>query len=237
MLLDLIGAILLGFGAAITIGALVLGLGSAPRAKLRTAAVLVTWFAIVIALGATGALHAAPTAPADVRGAALARFGLAVGLPLAAMVAGLLSIRSLRERVINIPTALLVGVNAIRVLGLLFVILYAQDRLPAPFAPVAGWGDVLVGVLAVPLALATLRGENRGLLLSWNALGMADLITAVGLAISAPVSASAIGTDGMTLLPWLLIPGYLVPLLMGTHLALFYKLLRTGAAPRRTAFA
>jgi hypothetical protein len=36
----------------------------------------------------------------------------------------------------------------------------------------------------------------------------------------------------MTTLPWLLIPGFLVPLLAVTHLAVFYRLRGDRIAPR-----
>ena len=38
---------------------------------------------------------------------------------------------------IGIPTAVLIGANAPRVLGVFFLILYAQGQLPAPFAPIS----------------------------------------------------------------------------------------------------
>jgi hypothetical protein len=237
MLLDLIGATALGFNAAAVIGVLALGAGSTLRQRLQIAAVLVAWLALVLLLGATGALHALPTDPADVRSAALARFGIAGGLPIVAMVAAVLGLRSLRERVLRMPTAALVGVNALRLLGVLFLLLYAAGRLPAPFAPVAGWGDIVVGALAIPLAFATKRTENHRLLLAWNVLGLADLITAVGLAVTAPAVPGAGGTDGMTLLPWLMVPAFLVPLFAATHLAIFYQLLGRSAASERAAFA
>ena len=37
-------------------------------------------------------------------------------------------------------------------LGVFFIALWALGRLPAPFAPSAGWGDVLVGLTALPIA-------------------------------------------------------------------------------------
>lgn len=57
--------------------------------------------------------------------------------------------------------------------------LFALHRLPAPFAPIAGCGDILVGVTALPVAwLATNRAAaSRPLLLLWNAVGLADLVT------------------------------------------------------------
>ena len=46
-------------------------------------------------------------------------------------------------------------------------------RLPAPFAPSAGWGDVLVGVLALPVALMAARRAAgwRPIALLWNIVG------------------------------------------------------------------
>lgn len=239
MLLDLIGAIALGIGSAIAVGALALGLGSTLGGRLRTAAVLGTWLGVVILLGATGVLHAEPTAPQAEQTAAIARFGVSVALPVIAIVAAVLSIRSLKERILSLPLTTLVGVNSIRVLGVFFLILYAVGRLPSPFAQAAGWGDILVGVTAIPLALAARSYQNRALLLTWNALGLFDLINAVGLGVSTAFNSvpGAVDIGPMTLLPWLLIPGFLVPLLITTHLAVFYKLLGKSAAPSRTAFA
>jgi hypothetical protein len=45
-----------------------------------------------------------------------------------------------------------IAVNSIRILGIFFVALYTQGKLPAPFAPTAGWCDIFVGVTALPVA-------------------------------------------------------------------------------------
>src|SRR5262245_15791315 len=117
MLLDLIGAIALGIGSAIAVGALALSLGPTLSQKLRIAAVLTAWLGIVIVLGATGALHSELTDALGIRADATARLGMAVVVPIAAMSAAVLFIRSLKDRVIAMPVASLVGINAIRVLG------------------------------------------------------------------------------------------------------------------------
>jgi hypothetical protein len=50
-----------------------------------------------------------------------------------------------------------VAVNVGRVLGAFFVVLLAEGRLPRTFATSAGWGDIAVVVLAVPMAFAVHR--------------------------------------------------------------------------------
>jgi hypothetical protein len=109
--------------------------------------------------------------------------------------------------------------------------------LPAPFAPVAGWGDIFVGATAFPVAWLAYRQRTsaRPILWIWNIIGLADLIAAVGLGvISSPGPARLIFAEPssaiMTTLPWLLIPGFLVPLLIAVHIAIFIRLLERNAS-------
>ncbi len=70
----------------------------------------------------------------------------------------------------------------------------------------------------------------RSATLLWNAIGFIDLVAAVTLGVgSAPDSPlrfifeeSVPGT--MATLPWLLIPGFLVPVYLLTHLAVFAQI-------------
>ena len=56
----------------------------------------------------------------------------------------------------------LIGLHAVRLLDVFFVLLFSADRLPAPLAPTAGWGDVLIGVTALPVAyLAAIKAPAR----------------------------------------------------------------------------
>jgi hypothetical protein len=140
------------------------------------------------------------------------------------------------------PLPALIAVHAIRLLGFLFLVLYANGRLPAPFAPSAGWGDVFVGATALPLAWAVTRFGHRvrPLVFLWNALGVADLVAAVTLgALSAAgplqVFVGPPDSSPMTSLPWLIIPGFLVPILFFIHIVIFTRLLAgteaSGATP------
>ena len=78
-----------------------------------------------------------------------------------------------------IPTSLLIGLNALRVIGVLFLMLAAVDRLSGPFPYSAGLGDVITGILAIPLARGNLRR-----VVEWNAFGALDLFAAIGLGLT-----------------------------------------------------
>ncbi len=223
---DLLASIELTASAAIAIAALSIGFGSNPATRIRAAACLSGWFVLVVILAAPRALYYQG-------GTGTPGLGIAVVLPIAILCLVIARLKSLREAFHRVPLWLLVGVHAIRLLGISFIILYATGRLPAPFAPVAGWGDIFVGATAVPVAwLAYQRSTNaRAILWIWNVIGAADLAAAVGLgAISSPGPARLIfaepGSAIMTTLPWLLIPGFLVPLLFTVHIAIFIRFVK-----------
>src|SRR5260370_7843233 len=96
------------------------------------------WFIGVVLLGAPGTISSPvlgaavlfPVAVCSVIG-----FGSSVG----------------RGRLQSAPLPALIALNVIRLLGALFVLVYAAKRLPAPFAPVAGWGDISIAAAALPL--------------------------------------------------------------------------------------
>jgi len=226
---DLIGSIELTASAAIVIAALSIGFGSNPPTRIRIAVWLGIWFIIVVILAATRALYYE-------HGLGTPGLGLAVALPIAVLCLIVARVQSLRENFHRVPLWLLVGVHTVRFLGVSFIILFTAGRLPTPFAPVAGWGDIFVGATAIPVAwLVCRRTVNaRAILWIWNVIGIADLLVAVGLgAMSSPGPARLIFAEPssaiMTTLPWLLIPGFLVPLLITVHIAVFIRLMKWNA--------
>ncbi|HSU99073.1 MAG TPA: hypothetical protein VLI91_03125 [Roseiarcus sp.] len=218
-------------GASLVIGFLACAMAQTPRGRLMTAGVLIAWFVLVLAIGAGGALDPA-------RGLGVPGLGLSVVLPVVALVSAFVAFPPIRAAMLAMPLSALVAVNTVRVLGVIFVALYAAGRLPAPFAPSAGWGDIVTGLVAAPLAWAIARfgARARMLALLWNVFGAADLVNAVALgALSAPGPLNAFPGPPtsaiMTGLPWLIIPGFLVPSLFFVHLVIFHRLLaRTEAS-------
>lgn len=137
-----------------------------------------------------------------------------------------------------VPVPVLIGLHAVRLLGVFFVLLFWEDRLPAPFALTAGWGDVLIGVMALPVAyLAATKAPGwRTTTLAWNALGLLDLVLAIALGVASspgiPFGFENPGANSglMTTLPWILISCFNVPLLAHLHLLIFQRLRRSRAA-------
>ena len=234
---DLLGAIALTAGAAIVIATLAASAPAEPPARRAIAAGLAAWFALIVLLGAAGFFDA-------VRGIGTPGLGIAVALPVLALAAAGLGSAPVNAALRAIPLAPLIGANAVRVLGVFFVLLYAGGRLPAPFALMAGWGDIAVGIAALPVAWAVgaARPGWRPLALAWNVLGFLDLVDAIALGVTSAEGSPIRLVFGepnsaiMTGLPWVLIPAFLVPLLMVTHLAVFHRLL-APARPRAPARA
>lgn len=233
MLLDLVFAIAMAAAGAVVTATLSFTLAATVRGRLTAAAAIAAWFCGVLFLGATGALN--------VEGIGAPGLGLAVLAPT--IVLSWLVLKAAQTvGPAAPPMPVLIAVHAVRVLGIAFVLLYAGGRLPAPFAPTAGWGDIAIGLTSVPVALLAYRPGGRALALVWNALGCLDLITAVSLgALSSPGPARLFlappGSAIMTSLPWILIPAFLVPGLFALHVAIFARLRRSEAETGALALA
>jgi hypothetical protein len=222
-MLDILSTAELTVSASIAVVFLSLTMARTAGGRLTVLVSLGAWFVLVLAIGATGALSPA--------GGGAPALGLAVVLPVAALVWAYFALPSVRNAMAATPLPALIGLHAIRVLGISFIILYAEGRLPAPFAPSAGWGDVFIGVTALPLAWAVTRfGDRvRPLVFLWSAIGVGDLVTAVTLGtLSTPgplqLFVGPPDSSAMTTLPWLIIPGFLVPILLFTHIVIFTRL-------------
>lgn len=145
---------------------------------------------------------------------------------------------ALQRMVEATPQRWIVTVQVYRVLGLIFLALYAAARLPAEFAWPAGAGDFLVGLFAPFVGLAYARGwrGSAGLVRAWNLLGLADLVVAVTtgfLSSPSPVQILALDRPNRLIVafPLVMIPVFLVPLSVLLHLASLQKLRRTAPRP------
>jgi hypothetical protein len=209
------------------------------RAMLPPRTRVTTWLAVAVPLVAWLALiwTAAAAGVFEVGRSRLPLVPLAVVLPLAIALTFLMSSRRIAAAIDAAPVSWLVGLQAYRVLGANFVVLWLFGAIPGEFALPAGIGDVLVGLLALPAALYVASGASRGrvVALLWNLLGIADLVQAVTLGIlSSPGPLQRLGLDRPNLLtssyPTVMTPTFAVPLSLILHSLALWQLWRSRKA-------
>jgi hypothetical protein len=197
---------------------------NAPPAAARPTAVLIglgLWLVVAVTLGASGRLQALqPPLPQ---------------LTLLALTAGALwataRVPAVRAWALSVDVRILVGFHLTRFVGSYFLVLYGRGELPYAFAVPGGWGDILVASLAVLLLLGGPPETVRRLraYVVWNVLGLLDILfvvaTAARLGFAAPASMQA-----LLRLPLSLLPTFLVPLIITSHVLLAIRLARAGPA-------
>ena len=186
-----------------------------------SAITLVSWFLVSLALGLAGAYKAAPDRIPTIQYGIFIPFLIGAWLIWRSPAVG---------RMIDaVPQPWIAGVQLYRALGVIFLILYATDKMPGLFAWPAGVGDVTVGFLAPVVALAYARDarQNTGRVTAWNVLGILDLVVAIATGfITSPSTLFSYEPPNelIAIFPLVLIPVYLVPLSLLLHLASLAKL-------------
>ena len=176
-----------------------------PRAGVIVA---VIWLGLAIAAGATGFLLRLPFPGPQL---------IILGLVALSLAAGLVR-GPLRDWIDALPLRALIGVNALRFIGIAFLVLAARDQLNPVFAARAGWGDIAVATLAT---LLFFTGARPALVHLWNAFGFLDLVVAVGTATAVT------GVAPVLSFPLIVVPAYFVPLFLANHVFIFRRL-RSG---------
>jgi hypothetical protein len=178
------------------------------------------WFAGAVAAGHWLVLQRLPPFAVPLVAPALA--GLLLVL--------LFRIPPLRAWIESVDLRILVLWHVSRLVGIYFLFLHLRGELPRAFAAVAGAGDLIVAVMALPVALAPLESPTRlRAIRIWSIVSFVTLLlivfTLVRLHLSSPWSLLA-----LTRLPLCLYLTFLLPLLIAAQVVL---LLRSAAhAPR-----
>lgn len=131
------------------------------------------------------------------------------------------------------PVNWLVGFQAYRVIGGVFLINWWVGNTPGTFAIPAGTGDVITGLLALPTAILLANGRpgSSRAALVWNLIGISDLVLAVTLgALTSPGPLQRLAFDHPNLLtgsyPTAIIPAFTVPTSLVLHALSLSQLLR-----------
>ncbi|MET3900247.1 hypothetical protein ABIB57_004213 [Devosia sp. UYZn731] len=157
--------------------------------------------------------------------------GVVVLIPLVTLALAVAFNPTVRQWALELPMQVLVGLNVLRVFGAFFLLLALHNQMAGPFPYSAGWGDVITGIVAAPLALAIARGRaSSGAIWTWTLFGTADLLAAVFLGTitfnggPGQLLVTGAGSNAIGVLPWSLIPTVLVPFYLATHGITFLQL-------------
>ena len=177
-----------------------------------------TWLIAAVAAGRQGWLQAMP----------------ASAVP--ALVLGLTALLALAYRRLGAFSAWvdaldvrgLVLLHVTRFVGFYFLVLYDRGVLPYAFAVPGGIGDIAVAALALAVCLLPWSEASRRRAISiWNIVGLIELLltilTAARLGLAEHGSMHA-----LTQLPLSLLPTFLVPLLLASHLVLYARVSHRG---------
>ncbi|HKW53105.1 MAG TPA: hypothetical protein VJO12_05390 [Stellaceae bacterium] len=196
---------------------------------LAIAIPLTLWLALAWSLAIEGAFRPVPGA------GRVPRLPIAIFLPLIVGLPLLLRSRAIAAVLDATPAHWLVALQVYRILGGIFLVNWAHGTVAGIFAWPAGVGDMLTGIMALPVALALAAGSAgawRAAVL-WNIFGITDLAVAVtlgSLSSPGPVQLFGFGIPGAQLgtYPTVLTPAFAVPLSVLFH-ALSLRQLRRGA--------
>ena len=202
--------------------------GSRVWTWLAIAVPFTLWLAAVWWFAVAGAFR-----PAAGRG--VPALPIAIFLPLLVALPFLLSSKRVGTILDATPAYWLVGLQAYRVFGGILLVAWSRGELSRTFALPAGGGDVLVGLLALPVAYLLLANpaSGRGAAIAWNILGLVDFAIAVGIGVlSAPGPLQVIIPDRpnaqLGSFPTVMIPAFAVPSSILLHALSLRQLRRSG---------
>lgn len=144
------------------------------------------------------------------------------GPELTIIALAVLAVIGVRPWFETLPWRALVGMHALRLVGVAFLILSANGVFATTLADRAGWGDIIAALGAIGLAF--LGPRPKWLAYAWNAFGLLDVFVAVGTVTLVHGSGTIPGVEPLTHLPLSLVPMFIVPLLIASHIAIFRRL-------------
>jgi len=179
--------------------------------------ILVIWFFISLFLSFTGKVSEIPFPFPQIALFTLVIFQLVL----------FNSLKNLKEWIYSINIKCLIAVHLTRFVGIYFLILYSQNQLPYDFAVKGGIGDIFIATTAL-LILVFVSSKNQirdKIYLIWNTVGILDIlfvvVTAARIGLHSPES-----IENLLKLPLSLLPTFLVPIIIFTHIVIYVRLLK-----------
>jgi len=213
-MLDFIGMVITAALMVLFVNTVTTFMDVSRAAKVTLAAVIGVWIGLAAAVAGAGWLPISRPVPV---------VGLFVVVP--PLVTALATAwPAARKAMLSMPMAAMVALNIVRVFAVLFLMLAAERRLSGPFPYSAAWGDIITGVVAVPVLWLLKDGAARHAtaIAAWNLFGTADLVLAIAFGITSSEGSPlqifpGPGSKAMQHVPWSFVPTVLVPLWLILH--------------------
>ena len=140
----------------------------------------------------------------------------------AALVLAIATVPGLRRWAFRVDMRRLVALHLVRFVGIYFLYLYTQEELPYRFAVIGGIGDIIVATLAI---FVMLWAPSKPVLLAWNILGLADIVSVAVMAARSEIAVPG-SMHQLDRLPLILLPAVIVPLIVVTHGLMLVRIAR-----------
>ena len=182
------------------------------RGSPVVAATLFIWFALAVAVGVAGWFQdiSWPVLPGT------------IGTLSALTLIACWRVRPISDWAARVDLRWLVLLHVTRFVGIYFLILSQRGTIPARWALPAGIGDIVIAACA--LLLIALRVPRVPLAI-WNAAGLIDILFVIGSGLRLGLQ-DWNSTAFLRHLPLVMLPLFLVPLIVATHMWIFVRLPR-----------
>jgi hypothetical protein len=233
-MLDFIGMVVTAALMMLVVNALITFMDTSRGVKTTLAAVIGVWIGLAAAAAEAGWLTISRPVPV---------VGLFVVVPLLAMALAT-AWPAACNAMLSIPIPVMVALNIVRVFAVLFLMLAAEGRLTGPFPYSAAWGDIITGVVAVPVLWLLKDGGARytTAIAAWNLFGAADLVLAIAFGVTSAEGSPlqlfpGPGSEAMQHAPWSFVPTVLVPIWLILHAIIAVQLWRAKLGQAASAVA
>ena len=181
--------------------------------------ILATWFGLALAAGIAGSFQNAIAPMIAITVWTLTGLALLICW----------TIPSARKWAVIVDLRWLIGLHLTRFVGVYFLVLSARGSLPAGFARPAGIGDIIIAAAAGSILLVP-QLRRRKILLIWNVLGLIDIVFVAFSALRFGLR-DWLSMAPLREIPLSLLPTFLVPLIIASHILIFIRLWRATVDP------
>ena len=178
--------------------------------------ILAAWLGLALVLGLTGRFE-----QASARTIAITVWTLTILLLL-----GWWKVPAINRWASSVGFRWLIALHLTRFVGFYFLFLCKRDELSCQFARPAGIGDAITAIgAAILLMWPLLRGRkpSKPAIDIWNVFGFFDIILVVFAAFRVGLADWA-GMAALRAVPLMLLPTFLVPLIIASHILIFVRL-------------